>query len=51
MRCRNASPSRPPEAKLSKTFKKDECSEASLIGIQQRIKNGAALMKAVEEMA
>ena len=51
MRCRKASPSNPPDAKLKRTFKSDECSLAFCRGMKKRMRKGAALMTAVEAMA
>jgi hypothetical protein len=51
MRWRKASPNSPPEAKLSRTLRREEWSLAFSRGMQKRIKKGAALMIAVEMKA
>lgn len=51
MRCKKASPRRPPEAKLRRIFRRDWCSALLSIGMKNRITKGAALMSRVEPMA
>ena len=51
MRWRKASPRRPPDAKLRRTLRKFECSDALLMGMKKRMKKGAALTRSVEERA
>lgn len=52
MRWRKASPRRPPEAKLSRTFRRFWCwSVLDSTGIRNRMKNGAALISRVEPIA
>ena len=48
MRCRKASPSSPPDAKLSSTFNRVLCSVAFSSGMRKRITKGAALIRRVE---
>ena len=48
MRCRNASPSSPPEAKLSSTFSSGCCSRAFSSGISSNTITGEMLISAVE---
>ncbi|EEC03429.1 torsin, putative [Ixodes scapularis] len=51
MRWRNASPSSPPEAKLSSTLSSDSWPDRLSIGIKKRITNGAMLMSSVDPRA
>lgn len=51
MRCKKASPSRPPEAKLRRTFSKGWCSALLEIGMKNNITKGAADMSKVEPKA
>jgi hypothetical protein len=48
---RNASPRRPPEAKLRRILSRCRFSFELSSGIKNRIRNGAALMRSVEVMA
>ena len=48
IKCRNASPNNPPAAKLRSTLRRDECSCALRRGMMNKMKNGAALMTAVD---
>lgn len=48
IRCRNASPSRPPEANASRVFSRGCISSVLSSGMANRMKNGAALIRSVE---